>query len=82
MKTTYTITEAQARLPRLVRETADGTAFAITRHGATEAYLISRDRMEAVLETLELMANPDAMKAVEKDRKKQMRYRSVEALHD
>ena len=26
--------------------------------------LISRDRMEAILETLEIMANPNAMKAI------------------
>ncbi len=37
MKTTYSITEAQAKLPMLVRETA--------------AYLISKERLEGILET-------------------------------
>jgi prevent-host-death family protein len=80
MKTTYTITEAQARLPQLVRETADGTALAITRHGETEAYLISKDRLEGMLETLEIMANPEAMKAIERDRKGLTKYHSLDAL--
>lgn len=82
MKTTYTITEAQARLPRLVRETTGGATLAITRHGETEAYLISKDRLEGMLETLEIMANPEAMKAVARDRKGQTRYHPVAALDE
>jgi prevent-host-death family protein len=82
VKTTYTITEAQARLPRLVRETAAGTALAITRHGETEAYLISKDRLDGILETLELMANPEAMKAIARDRKGQTKFQSLDSLDE
>ncbi len=80
MKTTYTITEAQARLPALVRETAGGAAVAITRHGETAAYLLSKERLEGMLETLELLANPEALKAVEADRKGRVKYVPLEAL--
>jgi prevent-host-death family protein len=80
MKCTYTITEAQARLPQLVRETAGGGTLAITRHGETAAYLVSKDRLEGMLETLELLANPEVLKAVESDRKGRIRYAPLEAL--
>ncbi len=82
MKTTYTITEAQARLPRMVRETAGGTALAITRHGETAAYLISKDRLDGVLETLELMANPELMRAIAEDRAGQITFQPIETLDE
>lgn len=61
MKNTYTISQAQAKLPALVREAADHTVT-ITRHDETVAYVLSRERMEGLLETLELLGNPKAMK--------------------
>ena len=82
MKTTYTITEAQAKLPMLVREASDADAFAITKHGETVAYLISKERMESVLETLEIMANPEAMKAIRDDRAGRIKYLPLKALDD
>jgi len=82
MKTTYTVTQAQAKLPMLVRETANGTPVAITRHGETAAYLISRDRMEGMLETLEILANPDAMKAIAADRAGKTKLMGIETLDE
>jgi prevent-host-death family protein len=80
MKTTYTITEAQAKLPQLVRETAEGTTLAITKHGETTAYLISRERLEGILESLEILANPEAMKAIAADRKGRTKFSPLEAM--
>lgn len=80
MKYTYTITEAQSKLPQLVRETAGGGTMAITRHGETAAYLISKERLEGMLETLELLANPEVLKAVESDRKGRTKFAPLEAL--
>jgi len=82
MKSTYTITEAQAKLPKLVREAGAGHAFGIARHGETVAYLISRERMEAILETLEIMANPKAMKAIRDARAGRGKSYPVEVLDD
>lgn len=82
MRTTYTITEAQAQLPKLVRETAAGATLAITRHGEPSAYLISRDRLEGMLETLELMANPDAMKAIDANRMGKTKYAPLKTLDE
>ena len=36
----------------------------LARNGRTVAYIISRDRMEAIIETLEILGNRDAMKAI------------------
>lgn len=80
MKSTYSITEAQARLPRLVRESADGAAVAIARHGETVAYLVSKARFEALLETLELTASRAARESVEADRHGKTRFHPLKAL--
>lgn len=63
MNSTYSVTEAQAKLPALVKH-AETDLIAITRHEKTVAYLLSAARMEAIAETLELMADPKAMAAI------------------
>ena len=64
MDSTYSVTQAQTNLPRLIKEAADEGSIAITRHEETVAYLISRSRMDAIIETLDLLGNPAAMKAL------------------
>ena len=64
MDSTYSVTQAQTNLPRLIKEAADEGSIAITRHQETVAYLISRSRMDAIIETLDLLGNPAAMKAL------------------
>ncbi|MFH0907145.1 MAG: type II toxin-antitoxin system prevent-host-death family antitoxin [bacterium] len=82
MKSTYSITEAQAKLPKLVREAKAGHAFGITKHGETVAYLISHERLGSILETLEIMANPEAMKAIRDHKAGRMKFYPVEILDD
>jgi PHD/YefM family antitoxin component YafN of YafNO toxin-antitoxin module len=81
VKTTYSITEAQARLPALVRESAD-SPIAITRHDRVVGYLLSSERMEALLETVELLANPEAMKELQRARRGRSRYHPLSALDE
>lgn len=64
MDSTVTITELQAQAPRCVRRAEKNGSVTIARHGRTVAYLVSRERMEAIIETLEIMGNPKAMKAL------------------
>ena len=73
MKNTYSVSEAQAKLPGLLRE-AQGVPVMITRHNQTVAYVVSKERMDAIQETLELLANPEAMKAIRAARDKRTRY--------
>ena len=82
MKTTYSISRAQSNLPRLVRESADGGAIAITRHDETVAYVVSRERMEAIVETLEILASPDAMRALREYERGKTRFHPLEAISD
>jgi len=65
MDSTYWVTQAQTNLPRLIKEAANEGSIAITRHEETVAYLISRGRMDAIMETLDLLGNPTAMKALQ-----------------
>ena len=64
MKTTVTTTDAQANLPRLLRQLPRQKSLTITNHGRIAAFLVSKDRMEAIIETMEVLANPKAMKAI------------------
>ena len=82
MKTTYSITQAQSQFPGLVRESAHSGAVAITRHDETVAYVVSRDRLEAIMETMEILANPRARRALREYEAGRMRFRPVEALDD
>ncbi|MBA2436078.1 MAG: type II toxin-antitoxin system Phd/YefM family antitoxin [Chthoniobacterales bacterium] len=51
MDSTYSVTQAQTNLPRLIKESAAEGSIAITGHEETVAYLISRGRMDAIMET-------------------------------
>ncbi len=77
----YSFTQAQTNLPRLIEEAANEPSIAITRRGETVAYLLSRRRMDAIVETLDLLANPAAMTAVH-DSKLSGKRRSIQVhLH-
>jgi len=64
MGSTYSITEGQARFPRVVREAQAGSVATITKHDEPVAYVIGKERMSALVETMEILANPAAMKAI------------------
>ncbi|MBI2893048.1 MAG: type II toxin-antitoxin system prevent-host-death family antitoxin [Deltaproteobacteria bacterium] len=80
MKSTYTVTEAQARLPGLLRQVAKGGPVCIRRRNETVAYLLSRERMEAIVETLEILGNPGAMRAIRAHRTGKMRFLPLASL--
>lgn len=81
MKTTYSITSAQANLPKVVRESIHGL-ITITKRDEAVAYVVSRERMETLLETLEILANPKAMKALKDAREGKTKYYPLEALDE
>ena len=81
MSSTYSVTEAQRNLPRLLKDAADKT-IAIRRHGDVAAYLVSRQRMEAILETLEILGTPEAMTAIRKYERGKMKFSPLSALNE
>ena len=80
MKSTYTVTEAQAKLPGLLRQAAKGGPICIRRRNETVAYLLSRERMEAIVETLEILGNPSAMRAIRAHRSGKTRFLPLSSL--
>jgi hypothetical protein len=65
MKTTLTVTQAQAQFPKICR--SKKTA-AITRKGEVVAFIVPRKRMADLLEQMEILSNPEAMSAIKKAR--------------
>jgi len=82
MDSTYTVTEAQAQLPALLRELPTHSPVSLTRHDKTVAYLISKDQMEGIIETMEILANPEAMKAIRKYQAGEMKFYPLSVLDD
>ena len=73
------MTEAQAGLPKIVRQSED-QIVTIERHGAVAAYLVSRARMEAIAETMELLANEDFMQTLKKYRAGKLKMKPLHAI--
>ncbi len=75
--TDLTITELAASVPKAVRDTEDLGVRGITRNGKAVAFLVSREVMESILETMELQKNPDLMKLVRADREGKVAFTRV-----
>jgi antitoxin YefM len=81
MKTTYSVTKAQANFTRVLKE-AEKHPIGITRHDETVAFILSRERMDAIVETLEIMSNPDAMKAIRQHQAGKTKFLPVSVLDE
>jgi len=60
---TLTVTQAQAQFPALCRKEKTSV---IARNGKVVAFIVPRKRMDGLLEQMEIMANPEAMKAIQR----------------
>ena len=81
MKNTYSVAKAQANFTRILKE-AEKNLIGITRHDETVAFILSRERMDAIVETLEIMANPEAMKAIREHQAGKTKFLPVSALDE
>ena len=82
MKSAYTIKEAQKNLSAVVRQAERGTLATITRHHRPVAHIISAERLSAIAETMEILADPEAMKAIRAAESGKGKWHSVEDLAD
>lgn len=82
MKSTYSVAKAQSGLPALIRRAESGVAVGISRHSETVAYLLSRERLEAIVETLEILSNPKAMNAIAQHRAGKTKFVEMSALEE
>jgi prevent-host-death family protein len=64
MSSTYSITNGQARFPKMVKEAQAGYVATITKHDEPVAYVIGKECMQSLIETMEILSNPLAMKAI------------------
>lgn len=75
-ESTVNVTEAQANLPRLLKR----DSFAISRHGKIVGFYLSKDRIEAMIETMELLGDKQFVKAIEEFEAGKMKFYDVDAL--
>ena len=79
MKDTLTITQGQAQFPALCRKQK---TTAITRNGEVVSFIVPRRKMADLLEQMEILANPAAMKAINNARAGKGKYYPLSALDE
>ncbi|HVM51393.1 MAG TPA: hypothetical protein VMU04_25405 [Candidatus Acidoferrum sp.] len=70
------VTEAQAKLNRLINR----DSFAISRHGKIAGVYLSRDRIEALIETMELLSNSEFAQALKGYKSGRMKFHDAADL--
>jgi len=71
---TLTVSRAQAGLPKLCNS---GQSYLITNRDQPTAVLIPIADYEALIETLDLLANPKAMRAIQAARAGRLSYKDL-----
>lgn len=77
----YTIKTAQQKFSSVVQEAADHPVT-ITKQGKAVAVIMSIDRMEAIAETMEILADAKAMAAIRAHREGRGKYHDVARLDE
>jgi len=81
MPSAYTLAEAQKKLPALVKA-SQSSPVAITKNKEVVGFFLSRARMESLLETIEVMDDKKAMKAIRDYEAGKTKFRPLSALDD
>ena len=63
-------------MPKLLKK----DSFTISRHGKVIGVYLSRDRIEALIETMELLGDPSFMKALKEYKAGKMKLVDMEAV--
>ena len=75
-ESTVNVTEAQANLPQLIRR----DSFSISRHGKIVGVYLSKDRIEALIETMELLGDPAFLSALKQYESGRMKFYPLASL--
>jgi hypothetical protein len=68
--------------PRTVRDAESGRPIAIRRRDRTVAYILSQERLEAIVDTMELLASPAARETLADHRAGRIRFLPLSALDE
>jgi prevent-host-death family protein len=82
VKDTYSIKELQRETAAAVRAAEDGTLITITRHDRPVVHVLSAGRLSGILETMELLADPDFMRQLKRLRSGKVKFYPVSSLAD
>lgn len=74
--------EAQRDIARMVRSVESGRLATITRHEKPVAYVISPERFKEILETMEILSDPAAIKAIRDAEAGRTKFIDLEDLPD
>ena len=66
----------------MVKEVQAGYITTITKRDEPVAYLVSKERMSAIVETMEILADPAAMKAIRDCEAGKMKFYRIEDIPD
>lgn len=73
---TVSVSQAQAQLPKLLKR----DSFTISRHGKAIGIYLSRDRIEALIETMELLGDSSFVKALKEYQSGKMKFVDLEKM--
>lgn len=79
-RSTVTATELHSRTPKILREAGRRGMLAVTEKGHVTAFLVSRDRVMAMIETMEILSNTEAMKAIREYEEGKGKFYNVDEL--
>jgi hypothetical protein len=71
------VSTLQAGASRLIKRAEADGIVPVSRNGRTVVFMVSRDKMAALLETMELQKNPELMALVKLDRAGKVAYSEV-----
>ena len=80
MKSTVSISEGQNAFPALVKAAGKGRVVTVTRHDTPVACIMGFERMAAIVETLEIMGNAAAMRAVQEHKAGRTRFGTLDDI--
>ncbi len=82
MKTVVTAAEAKTHFSRLLRDVEAGETIAISKRDETLAFLVPRARLETLAETMEILSNAAAMKAIRQHQAGKLSFHPLSALDE
>ena len=77
MKHIASVAELQASLSKFIKRAETDGVVPVSRNGRTVAFLVSREKMAALLETMELQKNAELMELVRLDQTGKITYTEV-----